>query len=324
MSIVKLVGGSLAVVLVAAACSDDESGSQGGGGRGGSSGSSAGTGGKSGSGGSSGTGGSGGSTGGSAGKGSDAGDAGPPTLSGTTVEAVRGELTREPMLAGVEACVVDATGAKKATIPCSTTNASGVWSLPNLAANQQLLVLFSKAGYNQTIIVVDLGTANITDRVVRMGKLMNDGGTDGGTVQNFGWDPSVTLDTSKGTLNAAAVQASASPDAGSYVPGLDWTTGVSFTITPAGGNGPYYVNPDETWASAATSTVNGWGAWFLNLPPGSYTVKATHPTLSCNASAGAFGWPQTDGTSKAPVLAGIHTQTIAFFCTPRPADAGAD
>src|SRR6185503_7781172 len=111
MSIVKLVGGSLAVVLVAAACSDDESGAQGGGGRGGSSGSSAGT-------------------------GSDAGDAGPPTLSGTTVEAVRGELTREPMLAGVEACVVDATGAKKATIPCSTTNASGVWSLPNLAANQ--------------------------------------------------------------------------------------------------------------------------------------------------------------------------------------------
>ena len=74
-----------------------------------------------------------------------------------------------------------------------------------------------------------------------------------------------------------------------------------------------------------TPTSNAKGEFtFQGLPPGSYTVKATHPTLSCNASAGAFGWPQTDGTSKAPVLAGIHTQTIAFFCTPRPADAGTD
>jgi hypothetical protein len=325
MSIGRVLGCSLVVVLVAAACSDDEKPS-GGGGRGGSGGSNAGTGGKSGSGGggSSGTGGSGGSMGGTAGKGADAGDAGPPSLSGTTVEAVRGELTREPVLAGVEACVVDANGTKNAAIPCSTTNAAGEWSLPNLTPNQDLVVLFSKAGFAQTVIAVDLAAANITGRVVRMGHLLNDGGADGGTVQNFGWDPAVTLDTTKGTLNAAAVQASASPDAGSYLPGLDWTTGVSFTITPAGGNGPYYVNPDETWASSATSTVNAWGAWFLNLTPGMYTVKATHPTLSCNASGGAFGWAQTDGTSKAPVIAGIHTQSIAFFCTARPADAGTD
>ena len=322
----RVLGCSLVVVLVAAACSDDETGSNAAGGRGGSAGSSAGTGGKGGSGGgTSGTGGSGGSTGGTGGAGTDAGDAGPPSLSGTTVDGVRGQLTGEPVLSGVEACVVDATGTKNTSIPCSTTNPAGEWSFPNLAPNQDMVVLFSKAGYNRTIIAVDLGTASITGRVVRMGRLQNDGGSDGGAVENFGWDPAVTLDTAtKGTLNAAAVQASASPDAGSYVPGLDWTTGVSFTISPAGGNGPYYVNPNETWASSATSTVNGWGAWFLNLTPGTYTVTATHPTLRCNASGGAFGWSQTDGTSKAPVIAGIHTQTIAFFCAPPPSDAGSD
>src|SRR5262245_23987185 len=124
MSIGRVLGCSLAVVFVAAACSDDEKSPAGGAGRGGSAGSSAGTGGKSGSGGggSSGAGGSGGSTGGSSGAGKDAGDAGPPTVSGTTVEAKRGELGRETAVAGVEACVVDANGTKNTAIPCSTTN----------------------------------------------------------------------------------------------------------------------------------------------------------------------------------------------------------
>jgi hypothetical protein len=107
-------------------------------------------------------------------------------------------------------------------------------------------------------------------------------------------------------------------------PGFDWTTGVSFTITPASGDGPFYINADETWASGATSTMGTWGAWFVNLPPGEYSVSASHATMNCVPAGGRFGWAETDGTATAPVIAGINTQSIGFFCSEPPGDAGAD
>jgi hypothetical protein len=326
MSIGRLLGCSLVVALVAAACSDDESESKGAGASGGSAGtagkSGSGGGGTGGTGGSGGSGGSSGSTGGTAGA---AADAGLVTLSGTVVEGIPGSFGNEPLLAGVEACVVDASGTRNTAIPCSLSDSAGEFALVDLAPNQELIVMFSKAGFPSQVIAVDIGAADIARGAMRMGQYASDSGADGGVV-NFGWDPALVIDSTKGTFNTVAVQSAATPDAG-VVPGfsgLDWTTGVSFTISPAEGDGPYYVATDETWATSATATVNYWGAWVMNLPPGTYTVTATHPTLTCAASGGGYGWADTDGTARVPVLAGMNTQATSFFCAPPPSDAGTD
>ena len=185
--------------------------------------------------------------------------------------------------------------------------------------------MFSKAGYGTQVIAADIGTADAERTPMRLARIGSDGGADGGAPQVFGWDPALVIDSTKGSMNTFAVVSSASPDAGTAAPGFDFTTGVSFAITPDTGDGPYYVKPDESWAGASvTATVNGYGAWFMNLPAGTYTVRATHATLTCSAVAGnGYGWAQTDGSAKAPILAGINTQSIGFFCAPPP-DGGTD
>ena len=131
----------------------------------------------------------------------------------------------------------------------------------------------------------------------------------------------MSLDPAKGFFNAFAVHAAASADAGNAAPGFDFTTGVSFVITPKDGTGPYYVNPDETYASGKTATTGGWGAWFLNLSPGKYTVTATSATMTCTAVP-AFSWAQKDGSAQIEIWKGLLTQSVGFFCAPMSADAG--
>jgi len=316
----------LSLVILAGCSSSDTANPTGtpdagaGGGAGGAS-----TGGKAGGGTSGGGASSGGKSGGGAGgaTASDAGDGGGlVSFSGTVVAGVPGTIGKEAGIAGISVCVVDATGAKVTSIPCVTTDSKGAYTIPSLTPHQQFIVEYSKAGYGTQIVAVDVLTANISRIPLRLVRVGGDAGADGGGAANFGWDPSVVMDPKNGSVNAFAVQA-ATVDGGTQGTGVDYTTGVSFTITPQKGDGPFYVNLDESFASGATSTTGGYGGWFLNLPPGTYTIKATHPTLKCSAVAGnGYGWAQPDGTLKAPIIAGFNTQAVGFFCAPPPADAG--
>lgn len=325
----------LAAALASAACSSDTTAPAGttnpdasadgkaGSGGGSSTGGKGGAGGKggtgTGTGGTAGTGGAGGTAGTAGADGGDAGN-GPVQFTGTTTAYVGGKNGAEAPLAGVTVCVVDATGKKSTTIPCATTNAKGEYSFTGLARKQTLIILFEKAGYATQIIAADIGTADANRSPLRLAlTAAADAGVDAGA--GFAsWDPALVIDPAKGSLNAFAVQ----PGPGNQAaPGYDFTTGVSFTITPAAGAGPYYIDPTENWVSGATKTVGGWGAWFQNLTPGTYTVKATSATLSCTAIPGnGFGWAQADGSAKAPVFKGMNTQSIGFLCTPPAVDAG--
>lgn len=317
-----LILGLSAIIL--AGCSSDETAAPAksdAGSGGGSTGGKTSTGGSQSTGGSS-TGGSN-STGGASGASNDAGDAGPITFTGTVVEGVPGTIGNEAGLAGVSLCVVDSKGAKVTSFPCATTDSTGAYSM-TFARNQQLIVEFSKAGYGTQLAVLDVAAADIARTPFRLVKVVSDAGADGGGITNFGWDPSVVLDAKNGTLNVFAVQA-AKADGGTGGLGIDFTTGVSFTIAPATGDGPFYLDTSEAYVSGATATNGGYGAWFLNLPPATYTFSATSATLTCTAIAGgAYGWAQKDGTLKAPVIAGLNTQAVGFFCAPKATDAGTD
>jgi hypothetical protein len=267
----------------------------------------------------SGGGGSGGGGTGGTGGGGEAGSNGAAsvTLSGTVVEASAGSLGSETPLDGAEVCVVDASQTKNPSIPCVTSNSAGQYALAGLTPDTRLIATFEKTGYNTQAIAIDVGAANATRAALRM-PLSAQSPTD------FGTDPSVTQDlTTKGLLNVVAVTPAAIPDAGTGPgPALDFTTGVSFSISPAGGDGPFYNDDSEQFVSGATATAGGWGAWFLNLEPGEVVITATHATLNCNSVAdNGYGWPEPDGKLRDPILTGILTQAVAFFCAP-PTDGG--
>ncbi|HEX4336387.1 MAG TPA: hypothetical protein VH062_10775 [Polyangiaceae bacterium] len=321
---VAAVGGLLV------ACSSDKSTGGADGGSGGDS-TDAGSGGKSATGGHSGNGGASGSGGGGAsGASGSAGTAGtaskdageepqPVKFSGTASISVVGVLKDETPLPGVSVCVVDASGVKDASIPCVATDDKGAWSF-EFTPKQQLLLGFEKAGYYKAVLVLDVGTADV--QVTTPTRLAayhdTDGGPDGGVLESFGWNPSVTLDRTKGTVNLVAVQPAAAPDAGTASPGFDFTTSVTFTFTAKTGSGPYFVTPGETWDSTAKATVGGYGAWFVNVDPGVYQATATSTSATCVSVTGsAYGWAGDNGATKFPIIADTNTQTILFYCTPK-------
>jgi hypothetical protein len=254
----------------------------------------------------------------------------PVTFSGTTVVGIPGENGKEGPLAGVEVCVEDATGKAITAIPCAVTNAKGEYSFADLDPHQQLIMTFKKAGYGEQIIAADIGTADASRAPVRLvaggGTAADAGAADAGAADagaadaggppTFGWDPSVVMDSSKGMLNTFAVAQASSADAGTAAPGFDFLEGVSFAIAPKSGVGPFYMDANEKYVAGATSSSGGYGAWFLNVTPGTVTVTATSATYTCTAVAGnGYGWAQADGSAKAPIVAGLNTQSIGFFCT---------
>jgi hypothetical protein len=225
----------------------------------------------------------------------------------------------EDGLAGAEVCVVDEDlEPVDATDLCATTDADGMFTLEGLTPGERILLRYEKDGYVGGLSAVTLGTADMTPGAQFR---MAPNPADGGVFQPPGWDPAVTADmTTKGSFNAVAVQAVPSDGgSGATGTGFDWASGVTFSITPSGGDGPFYVDADELFVSGATSTSGGWGAWFINLTPGTFTVSASHATLTCNSVGNVWGWMNTDGTADVPVYAGLNTQSIVFLCsTPAP------
>jgi hypothetical protein len=321
--------GALAWGVVACSSDNTTSGGDGGsekeagsGGKAGTGGHTGSTGGSSGSSGTTGTGGSsgGGAAGASGAPSKDAGEEPQPVhFSGTTSISVVGVLHDETALPGVSVCVIDSSGSKSSSQPCVVTDDKGAWSFV-FAPKQQLILGFEKAGYDKQLIVVDVGTADVQATTpVRLAPFVQvDGGPDGGAIVSYGWDPSIKLDASKGSVNLVAVQSAATADAGTAAPGFDFTTGVSFTLTPKGGDGPFFVTPGETWDESAKATVGGYGAWYLNLIPGTYQATASSDSATCvSVFSSIFGWQGDNGATKFPIIAGWNTQTILFYCTPK-------
>lgn len=331
-AIAGLSGAFLVLGALTACGDDDDDGSNGGtgggdasagmGGDGGNGGGTAGSGGTAG-GGSGGTAGSGGTSG--TGGTTDGGpaDAGTLSFSGGVVEGTAGMLfENEPPLEGVEVCIVNASGMTDTAYECSTTDATGAFSISGLPPNTELIASFIKDGYVSQVKPLDLGTASImlpTD--FRMGSLL----ADGGAPRSFGMDPSVALEAGMGTVNFFGIQPHVGDASPPDVPtGVDWVDGLSVTISPAGGDGPFYLDANEVYRPGATSTgEGGYGGWFINLAPGEYVLSFSHPTMSCAPLPGAaFGWPEGANSVRTPILADMNTQAVGVLCT-QPTDSGA-
>lgn len=214
------------------------------------------------------TGGAGGATGGSGGSGGEA-----PTVQLTW--QVFG-LTGGP-IDGVEVCV---DGSQPAN--CATTDATGEAVL-TVPANTELAIRALKTGLVGSLVPFETA---MEDTGFTLFKVTPTELAD--RAQDFG----VTLDPTKGTV--ALLHAGQAP------------VGVTGSIAPASGEGPYYLSPTFTALPQATELQQGGGALFFNVDPGTVTMSFSPAQAGCAFVDAAWGTDAASTTTpvEADVLSG--------------------
>jgi hypothetical protein len=85
--------------------------------------------------------------------------------------------------------------------------------------------------------------------------------------------------------------------------------GVTVTLTPTSGAGPFYATAAGVPSTTLTETTTSGTAIFANVDPGDYVVTFSHATLTCAPTG--FAWAGTAAeTTRVPVQADHITSTI--------------
>jgi hypothetical protein len=205
-----------------------------------------------------------------------------------------GDLATNPpvFLEGVEVCVHE-----HPDIPCAETDDAGRVELAGLPRDTPLDLTFHKDGYIPTLKTIETsfvdmdGTANPV--------MMPAVGTLG--------TPGVELELeTKGVLGFFAVG-----DSGP-VPGT------KVSLSPASGDGPFFVGLDGVIDPDATATL-AVGGVFFNLEPGEYTLTTSAEGRKCAGMSfpfAAFGIPAGGESVIGHVLPGYYTWQVGTLCTP--------
>ena len=253
---------------------------------------------------------------GAAGKGADAGSkktaakggsAGSAGSTGTGKQAISGTISEfapgaldaaaPNALEGVRACVYE-----HSDVACATTDAMGHYELAGVPSGVETAVTFEKQGYLSVLVPGKFSADtrvnfNMPSDAIAMSFLQIVGAT-----YPLG-DTGVVLATAQ-----TGVKAPAGADAGLATEILD---GVSVSVSPKSGAGPFYANegsiPDTKLMM--TTKNRAFGAGFTNLTPGEVEVTFSHPSLDCSQII--FGWPSTKPhTARVPVIAGSLTNVV--------------
>jgi len=108
--------------------------------------------------------------------------------------------------------------------------------------------------------------------------------------------------------------------------GLVLPLGVTVSLSPSSGDGPFFTNAENLFERSATSTVGGLG-FFFNLAPGDYELTFDDPRADCAPISfpfGAFGYPAPPTSVKFPIRAGFVTDQVGVLCTPKSDLSGLD
>jgi hypothetical protein len=292
----------LAALSAVAACAGSEDGTGGNpstGGSGGSVGNDSGA--DSSSGGSGGSGATGGSTGGTSGSSGASGSAGAAGSGGGKSDAattsVSGNIValidQVTPVTGMQVCVYG-----DSSVPCATTDQFGAYTITGMEADKEILLEFTKLNYFPALV-----TVKTRPTPINIGEFP---APTTGEASLFASIAGVTLDSAKGQMLATAVQ----PGSGGGFVGQD---GVTITVTPDSGAGPFFTDdqnlPDLT---LTTTGPNGLGLW-ANVNPGDVQVAFTHPTKTCTPLA--MAWPGTAANAvRMTVVAGYLVGGGAVEC----------
>ncbi|MBN1655714.1 MAG: hypothetical protein JXA30_18255 [Deltaproteobacteria bacterium] len=228
------------------------------------------------------------------------------TISGTVVKTLPGvgmsgteEPTGEEPIEGVQVCIFE-----RDDIPCVITDSEGKFAFPE-AFSQSIdeLISFTKEGYPPYLRAVGGGLG-----FIMMTRIMDDEQMKE-VEELFG----VTFaDDEKGSIVFGAARSNAgnvdSPYTFEYNDLYQISAeGVSVSLEPDEGIGPYYVDDEERYdLSLDATSIAGWGS-ISNLDPGEYDILFTHPTLQCTNVNPAMN-------TKVRVVAGYIMNYVSAFC----------
>ncbi len=202
-------------------------------------------------------------------------------------------------LEGLEVCVY-----QDASIPCVMTDSTGRFTIGGLSAMSDIVISLKKTGYRPTLLAIETGSTNM------------DGSAAGPyPIPRMGGSPSsspVAVDLStKGMAVFFAIGQGA-------VGGLGDGVGTMVSLSPATGNGPYFIDDHGALDPSATSVVAQNGVYF-NLAPGMYQIAFDDPNHDCASLSIPFGFGFSTSLAnsvKFPIVAGYQTGPIGVLCTP--------
>ena len=186
-----------------------------------------------------------------------------------------------PPLEGMEVCIIDFPA-----VPCATSNATGRFVVSGIPTNTRFNMSFTKQGYYPRIFFFAAKTADFQLTVFVQTTAM---------IQTMVQAAGQTLDPQKGIV---AFQ----------VP--PQFAGTTFSLSPASGTGPYYLNSQGNVDLTLTSTPAGSQlaiGSFINVAPGSYIGTTVPPSgVVCT-----FPVPSDlPNTSQIKVFPGYLTQNL--------------
>jgi hypothetical protein len=219
-------------------------------------------------------------------------------------------LANLPPLPGATVCVY-----QNSAIPCVTTQADGTFTLPGLPVRADIVLSLEKTGYQSYLLPIETASTDM------------DGRSNPVFMSRTGSQPNlpfaIDLQT-KGLIDAFAVSVG-----GAAMNVFAGTKNTLITLTPASGNGPYFVNDDNNQIDLSATSFIGSTALYYNVDPGTYTLTYSNPTYDCEPISfpfGQFGFPITSPAHslKIVVAAGYITGIVGALCTANPVIVAVD
>ena len=192
-------------------------------------------------------------------------------------------------LQGVEVCVQN----RQPEFPCSTTGGGGQYAL-DAPAGEDIVFIYSGGGILPTVVHLQLPLGPTRFNVQVLSQVMVPGLANG-----FGQQ----IDATKGYVSFTSGMA-----------GNRGLAGVTGSIAPGSGAGPFYLGANGLPDPQAVQTTSSGTGTFINVNPGMVNVSVTPPnTHICPP----YGLAVTQGNAwRLPVVAG-HLSIAVFECSAR-------
>jgi hypothetical protein len=205
-------------------------------------------------------------------------------------------------LEGLEVCVY-----QNASVPCVMTDSTGKFTIGGLPTMSDVAISLKKTGYRPTLLAIETGSTNMDGNAAGPYPIPRTGGPASSS------PIAVDLST-KGSVVFIAI----GPGGGGGVANLGGAVGTMVSLTPAGGDGPYFIDDHGALDPSATSVLAQSGVYF-NLDAGTYQLAFDDPNHDCASLSIPFGFGFSTSLANAvkfPIVAGYQTGPIAVLCTP--------
>lgn len=200
---------------------------------------------------------------------------------------------------GLQVCVFE-----RVDLPCGDSDADGVYTVPQVPANEELSLTFHKESYFPELIMIKTGDEDMTLPITSAHA----------TREQADIILKITgqvEDPQRGHLGLAVFQQNAN---NSFI---DMIGGASFEMDKNLETGPIYLNDGGLPDPSRSVTSSNARAFVFNVEPGEVIVTLKHDEWK-HCSVGGFGWPAEGLAAIRMRVVPGYVSTGVFLCVPTP------